>query len=77
MPVRADRVEGTATQRHELIGAGEQAIKVEAKLSTGDLLGALREIYGLNQPAARPADAVSVPAKVGGRSEPQRDREEK
>jgi hypothetical protein len=43
----ANRVEGTPTQRHELGGPDGMAVKVEAKLSIGDLFGAIREIYGL------------------------------
>jgi hypothetical protein len=48
---------------------------VEAKLSIGDLLGALRTIYGLN--TERPAAAVSVPSGVGVRQVPPEDLEKK
>jgi hypothetical protein len=45
----ANRVEGTPTQRHELGGPDGIAVKVEAKLSIGDLFGAIRTIYGLEE----------------------------
>jgi Family of unknown function (DUF5681) len=50
----ADRTEGRSPQRHEVSGPDQAAIQVEAKLSTGDLLGAIAHIYGLSteKPAA-------------------------
>ena len=43
----ANRVEGTPTEPHELGGPDGTSVKVEAKLSIGDLFGAIRTIYGL------------------------------
>ncbi len=65
----ADRVEGTPTQRHDV---NLDDLKVDAKLSTGDFLGAIRAVYGLSEPpepAERPAAPVPVSTEVGeGRS---------
>jgi hypothetical protein len=47
----ANRIEGTPTQRHELGGPDGLAMKVEAKVSIGDLFGAIRTIYGLEEEA--------------------------
>lgn len=44
----ANRVEGTPTQRHEIGGPDGTAAVVEAKISVGDLFGAIRAIYGLD-----------------------------
>jgi uncharacterized membrane protein len=65
-----EAIEGRARQRIEVTGAGGEEIKasVEAKMSTGDLLGAIRAIYGLTEPAAdaqRPTAALPVPTEVG------------
>jgi Family of unknown function (DUF5681) len=47
-----DRVEGKVANRVEITGANGEELKakVDAKLSIGDLIGALRHIYGLNYP---------------------------
>ena len=47
----ANRVEGTPTQRHEVGGPDGLAMKVETKVSIGDLFGAIRTIYGLDEEA--------------------------
>jgi len=49
----ANRVEGTPTQRHEVSGTDGTSVKVEAKLSIGDLFGAIRTIYGLEAEGAK------------------------
>jgi hypothetical protein len=58
----ADRVEGTPTQRHDV---NLDDLKVDAKLSTGDLLGAIRAVYGLSEPPANAEGPVaSIPASI-------------
>jgi hypothetical protein len=64
-----EAIEGKARQRFEVAGIHGEEIKasVEAKLSTNDLLAAIRAIYGLAEPAAnaeRPAP-VPVSTEVG------------
>ena len=63
----ANRTEGPPTQRHEIAGTESNAIQVEAKLSTGDLLGAISQIYGLGhrESAEGPAPVLPVPGEVG------------
>lgn len=65
-----EAIEGKARQRFEVTGGGGEEIKasVEAKLSTNDLLGAIRAVYGLTETAAnaeRPAAALPVSTEVG------------
>ena len=57
-------IEGRAPQRIEFSGPDGEEIKakIDAKLTVGDLLGALRAIYGLR--VERPADDVPVPGGV-------------
>ena len=57
-----DRVEGKAVNRVELSGIGDEAIKakVEAQLSTDDLIGVINVIYGLNRPAPKDAEPEHV-----------------
>jgi hypothetical protein len=65
-----DRVEGKSKQRIEVTGDEGTAVKVEARLSVGDLFGAIRAIYGLD-PDTTPeaaAAALSLPGKLGQRS---------
>lgn len=77
-----DRVEGKVPIRIEHSGPDGEEIKakVDAKLSVGDLLGALRTIYGLSaspETPNGPAASVPVPADVGERPSPPQDREKK
>jgi hypothetical protein len=58
----ADRIEGTPTQRHDV---NLDDLKVDAKLSTGDLLGAIRAVYGLAESDSVPAAPVPVSTPVG------------
>lgn len=74
----ADRVEGKVANRVAFTGYDGEEIKatVNAKLSVGDLVGALRTIYGLaNTEGAAPV--LPVPDGVGERSKPPQDNPKK
>lgn len=62
-----EAIEGKARQRFEVSGVEGEQIKasVEAKISTGDFLGAIRAIYGLSEPTEGPNPPGSVPASLG------------
>src|SRR5208282_2366897 len=73
----ADRVEGKVRTHIEVTGPGGEDIKaiIDHKLNVGDLVGAIRAVYGLN--AQGPTSDVPVPGKVDNGPVPPKDSEKK
>jgi hypothetical protein len=73
----ADRVQGKVRTQIELTGIDGEEIKhiVDAKLSVGDLLGAISTIYGVRP--QRPAGDVPVPSEVDQRPKSPEDQQKK
>jgi hypothetical protein len=74
----ADRVQGKVRTQIELTGLDGEEIKatVNAKLSVGDLLGAISTIYGVRT-QTRPAGDVPVPGQMDQRPQPPEDQQKK
>lgn len=74
----ADRTEGKVRTHVEVTGPGGEEIKhiVDAKLSVGDLLGAISTIYGVRTAPRAPGD-VPVSGEVDQRPQPPEDQQKK
>lgn len=75
----ADRTDGTPRQTVEISGQYGTSVQVEAKLTAGDLIGALRDIYGLSSGSdtPKPLAPLSLPAPMDRGSQPPEDSDKK